>query len=113
LWSGEVETPEIQCEYQYVLELRNRTEHTCKLAKEMIELSHEKNKNLCDKKAKMRLLKPGTEILILRPDVGNKLKMKWRGPFKLLERKGEVNYVIEMENGLRKVCYLNMLKESG
>jgi hypothetical protein len=62
LWSGEVETPEIQCEYQYVLELRNRIKHTCKLAKEMIEQSHEKNKKLFDKKAKMIILKPGDQM---------------------------------------------------
>ena len=83
LWTSEVETPEVQSMYMYVLHLRNRTEQTCELAQQMNKL-HERNKRHYDKKTKVRELKVGCEVLILLPDSSNKLTVKWKGPFKIV-----------------------------
>jgi len=44
----------------------------------------------------------------LLPDSNNKLTVKWKGPFKVVEKKGPVNYKIEIKEGLH---HINMLKE--
>jgi len=41
----------------------------------------------------------------------NKLTVKWRGPYKVVDKKGPVNYRVEVKNGMQKVYHVNMLKE--
>ena len=39
LWSGDVETTEVRSTYQFVLDLQERLEQTCKLAREELKRS--------------------------------------------------------------------------
>ena len=50
------------------------------------------------------------EVLVLLPDTSNKLLVAWRGPFKVLERKNRVNYVIDV-HGSSKQYHANLLKK--
>jgi len=59
LWTGEVETPEVQSVYEYVLDLRNRIEQTCELAQQEMNKRHERNKRNYDKKTKVKRNKGG------------------------------------------------------
>ena len=45
------------------------------------------------------------------PDSNNKLTVKWKGPFKVVEKKGPVNYKTEIKEGLQKVYHINTLNE--
>ena len=61
-------------------------------------------------KSQDRQFKPGDEVLVLLPDSSSKLLMSWRGPFKVLEKRSRVNYIID-ENGKGKLYHANLLKK--
>ena len=111
LWTGGVEAPEVQSTYEYVLDLKSRIEQTCILAQESMSKIHEKNKKYYDKGAKNRELKIGSEVLVLLPDTTNRLAVRWKGPYRVVEKKGPVDYRVEIRDGLQKVYHINMLKE--
>jgi hypothetical protein len=51
LWTGQSTDLETKTMHQYVLNLRNRIEETCKLAQEEIAKTHIRNKHRFDKNA--------------------------------------------------------------
>ena len=87
IWTGEV-TEETRCAYEYVIDLRNRIESTCRLASENLKEAAKTYKKHFDKRAKMRNLNVGDEVLILLPTDNNKLLMQWKGPFSVTEKVG-------------------------
>ncbi|XP_071503098.1 uncharacterized protein [Diadema antillarum] len=109
LWTGEVEEPETKTTYQYVLDLKDRLEATCKLAQENLGLSAEKYRKQYNRKAKHRKFEVGDEVLLLLPSDRNKLLMHWQGPFKVVQRVGYLVYKIDMD-GKVKTFHANLLK---
>ena len=73
--------PEVKSSYEYVTELREHLEDSLKLAQEELEKSQKKYKRHYDRKAKLRRLEVGDQVLILLPTDSNKLLMQWRGPY--------------------------------
>ena len=55
----------------------------------------------------------GEKVLLLLPSRSEKLLAKWRGPHKVLQKIGRVNYEVEIPNGRKKskIFHFNMLKE--
>ena len=110
LWTSEEERePEVQHSSQYVLELRNRIEETCKIAQQQLERESVKYKRYFDKKTKPRVFPVGSRVLLLLPHKLNKLEMSWRGPFIVEQRVGDCDYQINVA-GKTKLFHANMLK---
>ena len=109
LWTKEIPEGEVKTTYQYVFDLRNRIEETCRIAEESIKSTQTKMKTHYDKKARVRDLAAGDKVLVLLPSDNNKLLMHWKGPFEVLERIGLTDYRID-QAGRTKVFHLNMLK---
>ena len=63
----EKETPEVSNTYQYVLELRNRLEETCKIARDSLYDAQSVYKHHYDKSTRQRRLKKGDKVLLLLP----------------------------------------------
>ena len=57
LWTSNIEDEEVKTTYQYVVDLRQRLEDTCKLAQEELVKNSKKYKTYYDTKAKVRSLK--------------------------------------------------------
>ena len=74
LWSKEVPEKEVKTTYQYVVDLRNKMEETCALARDALVESQKAAKKHFDRKAKMRSLEPGCKVLVLLPTAHNKLQ---------------------------------------
>ena len=110
LWTGEVENPEIKTTYQYILELRERLESTCKLARQELSKASETAKNYYNRKTRPRTFKAGDYVLILLPTDRNKLLLQWKGPFRVLEKVGNVDYRLDL-NGKPKMFHANLLKK--
>ena len=110
IWSNDELNEELMNTYEYVLDLRNKLEETCKLAIEALVSAQEKQKFYHDKKARPRSLEPGDEVLILLPSEKNKLQMRWKGPYQIKQQVGMYNYVVEVGNN-KKVLHINMLKK--
>ncbi|XP_068227562.1 uncharacterized protein [Palaemon carinicauda] len=54
----------------------------------------------------------GEEVLVLLPIPGNPFKAKFSGPWKILKKVNDLNYVVETPDRRKKtqVCHVNMLK---
>lgn len=96
--------------FQYVIELKNKMEECAKIAAQNSAISATKFKTYFDHKSQDRKFIPGDEVLLLLPDTHNKLLMSWSGPFKVLERRNKVNYLID-EKGKHKLYHANLLKK--
>ncbi|KAJ8020240.1 hypothetical protein HOLleu_39778 [Holothuria leucospilota] len=109
LWTGQCKETETKTTYQYVLELQNRLEETCKLAQENLKKAKQKQARYYNRKAKDRTFKVGDEVLLLIPNEENKLLMQWKGPFPIVEKLNSMNYKIDFGHRA-KVFHANMLK---
>ena len=107
-WSGKSH-PDEKNMYQYVFDLKNRLAKTCSLAQEQLQASAKQYKHYADKKAKMRVLCPGQKVLVLLSDQKNKLQVRWKGPYIVLDKVNAVDYKIDMD-GVTKTFHINMLK---
>ncbi|XP_064470265.1 uncharacterized protein LOC135385018 [Ornithodoros turicata] len=110
LWDKEEIEPELKSTYQYVFDLRNRLEETCKIAHEELERSSERYARYFNARSQDRRLKPGDKVLLLLPNESNKLTMQWKGPFAIAETRGAVDYLVDLGH-TKKVFHINMLKK--
>ena len=83
LWT-EKDTPEVSKTYQYVLELPNRLEETCKIARDSLYDGQSVYKHHYDKSVRQRRLKKGDKILLILPTTHNKLMLQWKGPYEVV-----------------------------
>ena len=110
MWSGEMETQDVRTTYQYILDLRDRLKDTCKMAQEALKDSSDRTRMYYNRKSRDRHLEVGDKVLLLLPTEHNKLLMHWKGPFRVIEKRGPVDYCIEMGGGT-KTFHINMLKK--
>jgi hypothetical protein len=109
LWTQEKAEPDVKLTYEYVLDLQNRLQETCELAKQELTKAQGRQKRYFDTKSKSRAFCPGQKVLLLLPTENNKLLMQWKGPFQVLERKYGHNYRIQLP-GKTRLFHANMLK---
>ena len=67
LWTNEMEENELKTTYQYVLDIRERIEETCRIAGEGLSKAQATNKRYYDRKARNKDLKVGDRALLLLP----------------------------------------------
>ena len=87
LWTGKCEESDTRTVYEYVIDLQERIEKTCQLARQELSKAQVKQRTYYNKKACDRSFEAGDEVLLLLPNDKNKLLMQWKGPFVVLEKK--------------------------
>ena len=97
----------------HVLLLRERLESMSELVKEHMSDIQQKQKVWYDRTARMRVLKPNDQVLVLLPTTHNKLLAKWQGPYKVIRRLGKVTYEVDIPGARsrKKVYHINLLKK--
>merc|ERR1711893_133699 len=110
IWTNDKVDTEIKNEYQYVLDLKDRLYQTWELAHKMLGQMAQKYKRYYDRKARPRQLKVGDKALVLLPTDQNKLLLQWKGPYLVVDKKHEHDYVVDMD-GIRKTFHINLLKQ--
>ena len=110
LWDDDVPDPDVKTTYQYVLDLEDRLRETCSLARQELVKARAVQKAYYDKKSKLRVFSAGDKCLVLLPTVSNKLLAQWKGPYEVIERKGDLNYILRVD-GQPKRFHINMLKQ--
>ena len=81
------------------------------LAKNKLSIKSQKRyKKHYDKKAKLRCLEVGNQVLILLPTDSNKFLIQWRGPYTVESRVGANDYRIK-KGSETKMYYVNMFKK--
>ena len=106
------EEPEKISVLKYVATFKDRLFRAGQIAKRNLQESQSKMKVWYDRKAKSRCFEPGDRVLVLFPVVGNPLQAKYSGPYKVVRKISDTNYLVKTP-GRRKetqVCHINMLK---
>ncbi|XP_072033312.1 uncharacterized protein [Amphiura filiformis] len=109
-WTGQIEEPETKTTFEYVLDLQDRLQKTCDLAREEMKKSQGKYKMYYDRKAKARKFDVGDEVLLLRPTDHNKLLLHWKGPFPVVGKVGSMDYKVDFGTKV-KTFHANLLKK--
>ncbi|KAL3847604.1 hypothetical protein ACJMK2_018507 [Sinanodonta woodiana] len=109
LWSGDVADGEIKTTYQYVVDLRERLESTCRMAHDELVKSGRKYAKYYNRGTRSKKFDVGDPVLVLLPTSRNTLLVQWKGPYKVKQVKGEMDYRIDMRGKLR-IFHANMLK---
>ena len=63
-----------------------------------------------DKKAVVRVLKPGDKVLCRIPGMIKKLRESWKGPYTVKKKLNDVDYLVETRKGKTKVLHINNMK---
>ena len=95
----------------YVNGFRHRLYLAGEKAKKQLASSQVKVKRLYDRKAEVRQFSPGDQVLALLPVVSSPFQAKFLGPFNVLHKLSDLNYLIETPGHRRKtqVCHVNLL----
>src|SRR5260221_7771583 len=109
LWTKESVDPEIKTTYQYVLDLRERIQDTCELARQELAKVQLRNQGYYNRKTRDRTFQVGEKILLLLPTVHNKMELQWKGPYSVVKKVSNLDYQIKMDNKI-KTFHVNMLK---
>jgi hypothetical protein len=109
LWTEEQADEQVRTTSEYVVDLRNRIEETCKLARQNLSAASQRHAEVFNRRTVERSFQPGDKVLLLLPANKNKLQLCWQGPFEVLEKKGESDYRIRMY-GREKLYHANLLK---
>ena len=72
------------------------------LVQENLSSSQRRQKSWFDKGARLREFKPGDSVLVLLPTSSNRLLAQWQGPYQVVQRMGKVNYLIDMQDKIKK-----------
>ena len=90
----------------HVSKFRDKLKKSYELAQQNLKNSQSKIKMLHDRKSQNRVFKPGDKVLVLLPVQGNTLQARYHGPYKVLKRVGDLDYVIETPDRRKQPNYV-------
>ncbi|XP_076053643.1 uncharacterized protein LOC143032650 [Oratosquilla oratoria] len=95
-----------------VTDMKGKLAACWKMARESFRSAQERMKQHYDRNANVQEFYPGDKVLVLLPFQGNPLRAKFSGPYVVLKRLGELNYIVATPDGRRsqQLCHVNMLK---
>ena len=108
-WTDGTVTGERKTTAEYVVNLRNRIEQTCNIAKENLKKASRRQANCFNRKTVPGTIEVGKKVLLLRPTNQNKLELTWRGPYEVVEKINTFDYRIQI--GSKRKVYHNLVKE--
>ena len=84
--------------------------YSVKPAQENSSKDSERNRSIKNKNRFLRRLDVGALVLVLLLDKSN--VKRWHGPYKVMEKRTEVDYIIEKE-GMSKLVHVDLLRKFG
>ena len=109
LWEDHNLQDDDRSAFRYVVELQDKLADAAKIAAQNADVSASRYKAYFDVKSQDRHFNPGDEVLVLLPSDSSKLLVAWKGPYKVLEKRGKVDYLIDCPRGPR-LYHANLLK---
>jgi len=94
---------------EYVRQLGERIADALKAAKESSEQVQQRNKANYDRQSTVRSLSPGENVLVLMLSHSTKFLARWLGPYKVIEKCADNNYIIDI-NGRHAFLHINALR---
>jgi hypothetical protein len=94
--------------------LAERLEETYRVARENNKVGRERQKEQYDKGTKLKTFQPG-EMVYLRRIIKDrrgcpKFRIRWKGPYEVLRRLSDLNYLIRLEKKREAVLNVNKMK---
>ena len=108
-WTGS-DPDQVRTVGQFVMELKDNIQETCDIAKQSLIQASQSQKAHFDRKTVQRTFEPGERVLVLRPMKNNKLELTWKGPYKVVQKLNDVDYIVRVEQGV-KTYHANLLKK--
>ena len=99
------EDPEKISVLKYLATFKDRLLMAGKMAKRNLQESQNKMKVGYDRKTKSKCFEPGDRVLVLFPDVGNPLQAKYSGPYKVVKKINDTNYLVRTPGRHTRVSY--------
>ena len=98
---------------QYVTEFKDRLQAACQVARDNLEKAQERMKAHNARKAVERSFVVGDQVLALVPQRQSSLSASFSGPYTVMKKVSDKNYVIHTPEGRRKsrLCHINLLKK--
>lgn len=109
LWTKEVPDVEVKSTYQYVIDLQERLERTCEMARENLTKASQRYRKYYNRSARDKDIAVGSKVLVLLPTKNNKLLLQWRGPYEIIKKVGTLDYRVRVGDK-DKTFHANMLK---
>ncbi len=96
----------------YVSKFRDRLHKACTMARDSLLHAQVTMKSKYDRKTVQRHFKEGDQVLVLLPVLGSALSARFSGPYEVLRKMSDTDYVIRTPDRRKKsrVCHVNMLK---
>ena len=98
----------------HVLEIRRRLASMQQVVKENMGKAQGKQKSLYDLHSSKRRLEVGDKVLVLLPTPGNKLEVKWQGPYEITKvLKDGLNYEVDTSKNRKqhRIYHINLLSK--
>lgn len=97
---------------KYMIDLRERLSHCQSVASNQAKQSRLSSKKWYDRRAREHVFEVGQLVLVFLPMNGKLLDAKYQGPYKILQRIGPIDYVIELHDKRKnkRAVHVNMLK---
>ncbi|KAK7113985.1 hypothetical protein V1264_000125 [Littorina saxatilis] len=109
VWTNEDTADETRSTVSHIVDLTNKIEKTCEIAKNNLSKAALKYTKAYNKRTKERSLAVGDKVLLLLPEKHNKLQLTWKGPYPVIEKVGSCNYRVKIK-GRDKLLHANLLK---
>ncbi|GFN74707.1 scan domain-containing protein 3 [Plakobranchus ocellatus] len=101
---------ETSFQYHYVIDLHNRIRKGWRLAQDSVRDSVDESRLRHEPKSKLKHFVPGDEVLVLLPTSDNKLVLSYKGPYRVVEKRTGVVYLVDL--GDRKCTFhVNFLRK--
>ena len=82
----------------HILDMREKLSKMQAIVQDNLKGSQQRQKRWYDKSARHREFQQGDQVLVLLPTSTNKLLAQWQGPYKVKDRVGNINYLVEMHD---------------
>jgi hypothetical protein len=109
-WSGTTDGETQKAVSDYVRDLKESLTEMVHLAQDSVQKAARKQQKY-KFKAPLRSLEVGAKVLVLLPSESNKMLLRWKGPFVVLKKSGNCNYLLDMGNGGQKNFHINLLRK--
>ena len=111
--SWEASTKSNENVVSYVLAMREKLDKMTELVHENLSKAQKYQKTWYDRAARVREFTAGDRVMVLLPTSTHKLRAQWQGPYTIVERVGQANYIVDMadKSKRRRNFHVNMLKE--
>ncbi|GFO43055.1 reverse transcriptase [Plakobranchus ocellatus] len=101
---------ETSFQYHYVIDLHNRIRKGWRLAQDSVRDSVDESRLRHEPKSKLKHFVPGDEVLVLLLTSDNKLVLSYKGPYKVVEKRTSVVYLVDV--GDQKCTFhVNLLRK--